>query len=103
MQPASRTEVKLLTAPYGYGQGEHISLRTAGPVDEGLLEELLKGFSCYPPAIPKIKACLRYSNRYDCVVQAAWFNRQKHALGEQARAIGVQVFWSMHEGLAIVL
>lgn len=81
----------LLTAPFGYGNGYHISLRSAGAVSDESLEEVLVAYSCYPPAISKIKASLRHSCRYDCVVQSAWFKKQARQLASELREIGVEL------------
>lgn len=81
----------LLTAPFGYGRGYHISLRTAAAVCGKTLEEVLSAYSCYPPAIPKIKASLQNSNRYDCVVQSAWFKVQARQLARELKDIGVEL------------
>lgn len=78
-----------LTEPYGYGRGTHISLRTNSSVCDEALEEILNGYSCYPPAIPKIKASLNHSRRYDCVVSSHWFERQKEQLAKELDSIGV--------------
>lgn len=67
----------LLTEPFGFDTGDSVSFRSRGPVDAAALTEILLGYSCYPPAIPKIIACLDHSGRYDCTLQSAWF-RQKH-------------------------
>lgn len=65
--------MKLLRAPYGaYSSPAAISVRltVAGPWDRDVAESALLGHSCYPPVIPKILDCLRYSERYDC-----WMNK----------------------------
>lgn len=63
----------LLTGPYGGDNGTGISLRAVGPVDLDLVREACEGFSCHPPAIPRIQSCLLHSGRYDCRLQSYWF------------------------------
>jgi hypothetical protein len=82
-------DVRLLTEPYGFGNGDHIRLSSNDPVDDVSLEATLLGYSCYKPAIPKIKNCLRYSNLYECVVQSGWFRRQEENLRQDLQEIGV--------------
>jgi hypothetical protein len=80
----------LLTEPYGYGRfGHHISLTSEGVTDRDELAQVLRGYSCYEPAIPKIFNSLTYSNRYDCVVQSGWFKAQIENLRRDLREIGV--------------
>lgn len=70
--------MKLLTGPYGYGSGTHVSLRRVGAFKPEAITKVLTGWSCWPPAIPKILACLEHSRRYDCVLQSAWFDAAKN-------------------------
>jgi hypothetical protein len=79
----------LLTEPFGHGTGDHISLR--GRPDWAKLEPILDGYGCYPPAKPKIKACLHHAGRYDCVVQSIWFRAQHSELKKALAAIGVEL------------
>lgn len=58
----------LLPAPYGYGEGAHISLRAVGEIDARDVALTLLVFSAYPPSINKIVSCLQNSGRYDCVI-----------------------------------
>lgn len=78
----------LLPAPYGYRQyGHHISLRCESRnfVDR-IVIGILKSYSCYPSAIPKIISSLHHGGRYDCVLAGSWFREQwpfvKRDLGE---------------------
>ncbi|AWY09313.1 hypothetical protein vBRpoSV10_191 [Ruegeria phage vB_RpoS-V10] len=81
-------QVPLLTPPYGYGSGDTITLRCAGPVSENM-EEVMAGYSCYPPALPKIRACLEHSGRYDCTLQSNWFRGMAERLREDLEEIGI--------------
>ncbi len=87
----------LLTGPYGHGDGYSISLVAEQPIaDEAELLRILNHFSCHPPALPKIVASLRYSNRYDCVVQRIWFKRQYLEVKRDFAMIGISVTVTSH-------
>ena len=82
--------MKLLTEPFGHGTGDSISLvREGGDVDDTELTEVLLSYSCYPPAIPKILACVRHSRRYDSVLRSIWFRAQFSQLTRDLAALGV--------------
>lgn len=85
--------MKLLPGPYGWDSpdGAVISLRSTAPVDDAKLEATLLAYSCYPPAIPKIQSCLRYSGRYDCILQAGWYREQRANVTRELAEIGVQL------------
>ena len=81
-----------LTEPFGFGTGDTVTLTSASrAVDPQRLTDVLLGFGCYKPAIPKIIDCLRASGRYDCTLQTAWFRKQHNALREQLAALGVEL------------
>lgn len=71
-----------LPAPYGWNCAfrAHISIRRrCVGFDPTPIENILRHYSCHPPAIPKILECLKHSGRYDCYLQRAWFVSQaKH-------------------------
>lgn len=71
------TDQLCLPSPYGYGSGVHITLFTECILDELQLIEVLKQYSCYPNAIPKIINSLKYCGRYDCSLQHVWFLHQR--------------------------
>lgn len=81
----------LLTAPYGHGNGDHVSLRHEGILVPEAVRECLLAFSCYPPAIPKILDCLELSGRYDCVLQPGWFRHQYSHLRARLAELGVEL------------
>lgn len=83
--------MKLLPSTYGWDSydGAYISLYADEPVDNDELERILLGYSCHPPAIPKIKTCLYHSGRYDCVLQATWFRYQQENVTRDLSEIGV--------------
>ena len=82
----------LLTGPYGYDAGDSITLSSdLGFGREEELEYILLQYSCYEPAIAKIKSCLRYSGRYDCTVQPNWFRHHAKKLKESLAEIGVDL------------
>jgi hypothetical protein len=83
--------MKFLTGPYGYGNGDAVSITSFGDVSTPKLVEILEQHSCYPPAIPKIIACLEGSGRYDCVLQPNWFRKQAVQLSSELRKIGVYI------------
>lgn len=83
--------MKLLGEPFGHGTGDHVSFRHEGPLVEGAIIEVLLGYSCYPPAIPKIIECLRHSGRYDCVLQSGWFRAQYTQLKRDLARVGITV------------
>ena len=81
----------LLTSGYRHDFGHTVSLRCRpGAVHEDL-EDVLIGYSCYPPAIPKARACLTASGRYDCTLQTNWFERYAENLREELREIGIDI------------
>lgn len=65
-----------------------ISLQTTKPIAD-TLEETLLGFGCHPPALPKIRACLTYSGRYDCCVQSGWISSRFEDLVDELAEIGI--------------
>jgi hypothetical protein len=87
-----------LPAPFGWDSpnAAHISLLGV-PYNESVLESALLAFSCWPPAIAKIKAVLRYSQRYDCLVQGGWFRSQQREVTERLAAAGIKLrvnYWT---------
>src|SRR5579859_5283151 len=84
--------MKQLTEPFGFGNGDTISLTSASRViDAERLTEVLLGYSCYPPAIPKIVECLRASGRYDCTLQSSWFRKQHSEVRRDLLALGIEM------------
>jgi hypothetical protein len=51
-------------------------VREGGDVDDTELTKVLLSYSYFPPAVPKILACLRHLRRYGCVLQSIWFRAQ---------------------------
>ena len=88
--------MKQLPAPYGYGDGVHVSLRGQ---DSDRLTAVLTRYSCYPPAIPKIRSCLAHSGRYDCVLQRNWFRAQYRDVVRDLARVGVHL--SILSGLTV--
>ena len=82
--------MKLLPGPYGWNAytAYHISLQGTC-TDEQALVNILQSYSCYSPAIPKILSCLRYSERYDCIVQFGWFHNQRVEVAKKLAHIGI--------------
>lgn len=85
--------MKCLPAPYGYRDGDYITMTTDREPTEGL-REVLEAFSCYPPSIPRIIDCLTHSGRYDCVVQPGWFRHQYGTLKRELASVGVSVVYT---------
>lgn len=83
----------LLAGPYGWESYEYasISLHAEDNLDDELVAAVLRKYSCHPPAIPRILNCLRYSNRYDCYLQYAWFRCQHEECGAQFAGVGVRL------------
>lgn len=81
----------LLGEPFGHGTGDHVSFRHEGPFVAGAITEVMQGYSVYPPAIPKILACLEHSGRYDCVLQSTWFRNQYPELCRDLARVGMRV------------
>lgn len=82
----------LIEQGFGKGSGDTISLihlRSCEPHPE--LETILLSFSCYPPALPKIRTCLRRSRRYDCEVQSWWFRKQAGRLEAALAQIDIEL------------
>lgn len=76
---------------YGYGTGDHIALIGNLPEDLNALNEVLLGYSCYPPALPKIEQSLRERGRYDCVVQTGWFRSQYGKVHRDLANLGIDL------------
>jgi len=72
--------MKLLTAGYGAGNGPNMVLMRLGDHVDARLEEILLSYSCHPPALPKIRACLEASARYDAWIQPGWVFDQHRAV-----------------------
>jgi hypothetical protein len=84
-------ELLLLEQSFGKGSGDTISLLCQSYCPPEALEDTLLGFSCYPPALPKIRTCLTISGRYDCEVQPFWFRRQAGRLEKELAALGIEL------------
>jgi len=83
--------VLLLDAGFGHDNGHTVSLRCEpGQVHEAL-EDTLLGYSCYPPSLPRIRACLEASGRYDCTLQTIWFEGQAKQLRRCLSEIGINI------------
>jgi hypothetical protein len=87
----------LLEAGFGHNDpmdpnitGVWISLRVTGTLAPDYQDALL-GFGCYPPALVKIDQCLRFSGRYDCVVQSGWIKAQLADLVMHLEAVGLSL------------
>lgn len=80
-----------LPAPYGYNTGDSIQLTCTRPVDLESLADVLSGYGCYPPSVPRICRCIYFSGRYDCSVQPYWFRRQREALCADLSLIGIRM------------
>ena len=74
----------LLKEPFGHNNGTGVKFKYHGKQKEmisyDLFSELFLGFSCHPPAIPKIYNCLKYSREYTCFLQTTWFERRSFDL-----------------------
>lgn len=83
--------MKLLPGPYGWDScdGAVIKLHASAPVDEAKLAEVLRGYSCHEPAIPKILSCMNASGRYDCILQASWYRQQRPNVTRHLAEVGV--------------
>jgi hypothetical protein len=81
----------LLPGPYGYDAFSFasISLYARDDIDPEQVTGALKEFGCYPPAVPKILQCLKYSGRYDCRVQRGWLVSQWKMAIRQFAVVGV--------------
>lgn len=81
----------LLPGPYGYDSWSFasVSLYSRDDADPTQVSEKLAWFSCWPPAVPKILQCLKYSNRYDCYVQRGWLVGEWELAIETFAKIGV--------------
>lgn len=81
-----------LPAPFGADAAEaaHLQLTVrSGGFDEAQACELLKQFSCYPPAIPKILSVLHSSGRYDAYLQSTWVRNQEREAIASFREAGL--------------
>lgn len=84
-------EILLLAPPYGRGSGDSVSFLTdCGHVSDEM-ERVMLAYSCHPPALPKIRACLEASGRYDCELQPGWFRSQYANVKLDLKAIGITV------------
>lgn len=83
----------LLPAPYGYQHnGHHISLRSESrKFDDRTVIGILKSYSCYPAAIPKIISSLHHGGRYDCVIAAGWFREQWPFVTDELAEYGIDL------------
>lgn len=83
----------LLAGPYGWDSAYYasITLNSSEPIDEAAVTEVLVGYSCHAPAIPKILNCLRYSGHYDCYLQYSWFRSQHKQCTAALFALGVRL------------
>ena len=86
------SEVKLLTAGYGAGNGPGMTLLTTPfvPVHPDL-EDVLWNYSCNKKYGRKIRQCLENSGRYDCWVQAGWIYCQYYEVKKDLADIGVRM------------
>jgi len=83
--------MKFLPPPYGNGSGDTISIRCESRFVDSRMEEIMQGYSCYPPALPRIRSCLQHSGRYDCEVQPAWFRGQAGSLEYELKNINIEL------------
>ena len=84
----------LLKEPYGLSlnvERAWISLRSVGDIDLVKLKEILKNYSCYKPAIPRILSCIKHSSRYDCLLAGGWFKTGRYSLAKELEEIGVEL------------
>lgn len=94
---ARRMSQLLLPAPYGLGKGHHISLRSAHEdFDHEATARAIAHAGCPAFIVPKVIRCLHYSGRYDCLLQAEWFNMWRAELEEQLARAGVRLLM-LHE------
>jgi hypothetical protein len=82
---------KIKEQMYGYGTGDHIVLIGSLPTDLRSLDEVLLGYSCYPPSLPKIHNELEMNGRYECVVQVSWFRNQYANLKRHLAEVGIEL------------
>ena len=89
--------MKLLTAGYGHGDpsGVWISLRCNAAPDP-FLDEILQAYGCHAPALPKIRACLTASGRYDCMVQSLWIINRYGQIANELSQIGISILLDRH-------
>jgi len=66
--------VILLTGPFGHDALDFasVSLYARDDIEPLRVAEILHWYGCYPPAVPRVLSCLKYSNQYDCYVQRGW-------------------------------
>jgi len=68
-----------LPPPYGLDNptpGIHISILSDQTTNLERVGEIILEYSCPPFLVSRVKKCLFYSNRYDCIVQSNWFKVQ---------------------------
>jgi len=84
----------LLAGPYGWEAGDGISITCRGDprgCDYAGLPAVLASYSCWPPAVPRILACLSRSGRYDCFVQPTWIREAERRLRSDLRRLGFEL------------
>lgn len=90
-----KDEILLLNEPFGYNRGTGVTIKYHGNmkniIDYKKFSELLLGFSCYPPAIPKIYNCLKYSGEYTCFLQSSWFESRSYDLTFLLKEINMSI------------
>lgn len=100
-----KDEILLLNEPFGYNRGTGMTIKYHGNMKNIInykkFSELLLGFSCYPPAIPKIYNCLKYSGEYTCFLQSSWFESRSYDLTFLLKEINmsIDVFFSLMKKL----
>ncbi|WNL50787.1 hypothetical protein RPALISO_200 [Ruegeria phage RpAliso] len=82
----------LLEAGYGAGDGPGLTLICGSRDVHPDMERVLLGYSCYPLALGKIRACLEASGRYDCWVQDGWIAAHQRTMTEFLMEIGIEAY-----------
>ena len=84
--------LKLLPGPFGWDAYNAVAVTltaTEPPADRQALEAVLRHYSCYEPAIPKIWTCLQHSGIYQCILQRSWFRHNHKRCIADLAAVGV--------------
>lgn len=81
-----------LPEPYGWSKPDWAALRltTDQPFDAAVLADILRSYSCYEPAIPRIVSCLHHGGHYECCVEGSWVNSPED-LYESLGEIGIKL------------
>lgn len=91
MTPSMSNQQLALPSPYGYNMGYHVSLRAHGDFDAEGAKEVITGYGCPARVADKAIACLKSSERYDCVMMPYVYWGSHSAIKRRLGQCGVEL------------